>query len=442
MTIAVYASGMHIDDDGNLVIDDDEMDAAGVKSVELVEVEGEASKAICDKCFHVLQYEDQLPETITDAEYDEWYAQSWIQDGVRVGPHIDKAPKGSPLTLRIFRARIAELEAHIATATKAIHTRDEALAAVAELEAQLKAAQETIAHLRNLAYERQPKIAAEEANRQKAELEAQLAEACKKIEHQRYWYGCRSQRLQQFAKEEMTKAQQKRFFSIMANGTADSTEPPTYAQQYNMLKHRAEEAEARLKDTEDKLNTEMAEHTREVLRHVVTKSRAEKAEKLAREIRRIHGEAMVRVCGRAEKAEADAKGARAEVDRRRADVEAIVEEVNKYKSATWATMRTTLGAAAQRISLGIAEALQARWKEDEAALSPAEQAAREGGTGVGSIELLEARLKYYEAGRDELRKSTIEQCAKVAAKYFDSGEIVDEIRALATEQADDEKGNK
>lgn len=75
-----------------------------------------------------------------------------------------------------------------------------------------------------------------------------------------------------------------------------------------------------------------------------------------------------------EAAEADAKGARAEVDRRRADVEAIVEEVNKYKSATWATMRTTLGAAAQRISLGIAEALQARWKEDEAALA-AEQAA-------------------------------------------------------------------
>jgi TolA-binding protein len=144
----------------------------------------------------------------------------------------------------------------------------EAAARITELEERLKEAQETIADLRNLAYERQPKIAAEEANRQKAELEAQLAEA---------------------------KAQWA---------------SPVYA--------------------------------------------------------------------RLEKAEADAAGARAEVDRRRADVEAIVEEVNKYKSATWATMRTTLGAAAQRISLGIAEALQARWKEDEAALA-AEQADDEKG---------------------------------------------------------------
>lgn len=32
-------------------------------------------------------YEDQLPE-MTDAEYDAWYARSWIADGVRVGPPI------------------------------------------------------------------------------------------------------------------------------------------------------------------------------------------------------------------------------------------------------------------------------------------------------------------------------------------------------------------
>jgi hypothetical protein len=33
-------------------------------------------------------YEDQLPDDTTDAEYDAWYAQSWV-DGVRIGPDIN-----------------------------------------------------------------------------------------------------------------------------------------------------------------------------------------------------------------------------------------------------------------------------------------------------------------------------------------------------------------
>lgn len=48
---------------------------------------------------------------------------------------------------------------------------------IRELEAQLAEANQTIADLRDFAYNRAPKIAAEEADRQKAELEAQLAEA-------------------------------------------------------------------------------------------------------------------------------------------------------------------------------------------------------------------------------------------------------------------------
>lgn len=31
-------------------------------------------------------YEDQLPENMTDKEYDQWYALSAVVDGVRVGP--------------------------------------------------------------------------------------------------------------------------------------------------------------------------------------------------------------------------------------------------------------------------------------------------------------------------------------------------------------------
>lgn len=30
-------------------------------------------------------YEDQLPDDMTDADYDAWFALSWV-DGVRLGP--------------------------------------------------------------------------------------------------------------------------------------------------------------------------------------------------------------------------------------------------------------------------------------------------------------------------------------------------------------------
>lgn len=63
------------------------------------------------------------------------------------------------------------------------------------------------------------------------------------LEHTRYWYGCRLERLNQIAREEFSEEMRHRYFSIVANGTAESHEPPTYAQQYNTMKHRAERAE-------------------------------------------------------------------------------------------------------------------------------------------------------------------------------------------------------
>lgn len=32
------------------------------------------------------RYEDELPASITDQQYDAWYSRSIIRDGVRVGP--------------------------------------------------------------------------------------------------------------------------------------------------------------------------------------------------------------------------------------------------------------------------------------------------------------------------------------------------------------------
>ena len=31
-------------------------------------------------------YEDQLPEDITNEEYNAWYDESWVEGGIRIGP--------------------------------------------------------------------------------------------------------------------------------------------------------------------------------------------------------------------------------------------------------------------------------------------------------------------------------------------------------------------
>ena len=53
-----------------------------------------------------------------------------------------------------------------------------------------------------------------------------------------------SHRLWVWAHEELSEPLKTRYFNIVANGVADLMEQPTYAQQYNGMKYRAEAAEA------------------------------------------------------------------------------------------------------------------------------------------------------------------------------------------------------
>lgn len=62
-------------------------------------------------------------------------------------------------------------------------------------------------------------------------------------EHTEYWYGCRIRRIRDLLKGTKYEAP---LISILANGTATHTEPPTYQQQMNMLRMRAERAERAL----------------------------------------------------------------------------------------------------------------------------------------------------------------------------------------------------
>ena len=45
-------------------------------------------RSYCPICENELIYEDTLPANITDAEYDAWYAESQVIDGVRMGPKL------------------------------------------------------------------------------------------------------------------------------------------------------------------------------------------------------------------------------------------------------------------------------------------------------------------------------------------------------------------
>jgi hypothetical protein len=90
-------------------------------------------------------------------------------------------------------------------------------------------------------------LATEGLNR-KDDLKAELAamtkraeEAERKLEHSDYWYGCRFERLREWAKT-LPEVECHRYFSIVANGTAETYEPPTYAQQYNVMQYERDEA--------------------------------------------------------------------------------------------------------------------------------------------------------------------------------------------------------
>lgn len=80
------------------------------------------------------------------------------------------------------------------------------------------------------------------------EAEAQaLREEIKKAQNAlaftEQWYGVRHERLWHWAHAELNEEQTRRYFNIVANGTAEHSEPPTFAQQLCRAKHRYECAE-------------------------------------------------------------------------------------------------------------------------------------------------------------------------------------------------------
>ena len=40
----------------------------------------------------MVQYEDELPEDMTDIEYDRWFVKSKVVNGVRMGPKFERKP--------------------------------------------------------------------------------------------------------------------------------------------------------------------------------------------------------------------------------------------------------------------------------------------------------------------------------------------------------------
>lgn len=87
-----------------------------------------------------------------------------------------------------------------------------------------------------------------DADYAKLEAEAQaLREEVEKAQNAlaftEQWHGVRYERLWHWAHAELDEEQKRRYFNIVANGTAEHSEPPTYAQQLCRMKHRYECAE-------------------------------------------------------------------------------------------------------------------------------------------------------------------------------------------------------
>src|SRR5262245_44822636 len=99
------------------------------------------------------------------------------------------------------------------------------------------------------------KMNMEELQEQLAAAEARATELEDKLEFYTYRNNCRWERLWHFAHEELPEDLRNRYFHIVANGTADTSEHPRIAQEYNMLKHRAGQAEARAQSAEVQLAT-------------------------------------------------------------------------------------------------------------------------------------------------------------------------------------------
>jgi hypothetical protein len=99
-------------------------------------------------------------------------------------------------------------------------------------------------HMPKLARPVEPTTLTREELAQRLTLaEAERDRAIDRRDHTVQWYAERLERLKDFAKEH---GHWPEVACIIANGTASPNEPPTYAQQLNMAKHRAEAAEKKL----------------------------------------------------------------------------------------------------------------------------------------------------------------------------------------------------
>lgn len=83
------------------------------------------------------------------------------------------------------------------------------------------------------------RIVVAEAKRARA-IERELNQAKESLNHARQWWGSRSKRLQDWAREKLTGELLHEFFNICANGTATWSEEPTYDRQLVMKDHEIE----------------------------------------------------------------------------------------------------------------------------------------------------------------------------------------------------------
>ncbi|MBG4138608.1 hypothetical protein I4929_23760 [Pseudomonas aeruginosa] len=74
-------------------------------------------------------------------------------------------------------------------------------------------------------------------------LRAEVEKAQNALAFTEQWHGVRYERLWHWAHAELDEEQKRRYFNMVANGTAEHSEPPTYSQQLCRMKHRYECAE-------------------------------------------------------------------------------------------------------------------------------------------------------------------------------------------------------
>jgi hypothetical protein len=86
------------------------------------------------------------------------------------------------------------------------------------------------------------------------ELEAELSRTKESLDNSRAWYAVRWERLKNLLRD---TEYHRPACSIMANGTSDHFDPPTYEQQLNILKANLAECKKELKAKEELLENFM-----------------------------------------------------------------------------------------------------------------------------------------------------------------------------------------